>query len=194
MPPWITIDAPLELSLELSPAWPYEPKSCPEESGFYAILEEDDAIDAIEDQVQKLGLEFDRASLVPFYRLLWLLNNNRHKSSQGYLGFLEGGFFSQILLSPFHPDSSELIIDLTSVEELAAEFARRIDAAATLLLFPTAHSRIGFTPLGTKFGVPPALDLGFSLRLTMECIGNTQSAALAEWVNLTSLLVAVFEA
>jgi hypothetical protein len=187
------MDPPLQLPLALSPACPYEPKASPEETGFYAILEEGDEIDAVEDQVLKLGAGFDRTSLEPFYRLMWLLNRERHRSFQSYLGFLSGGFFSQILLCPIHLESLQPIIDLDTVQNLAADLANRFDAAALALPFPTSRSRIGFTPLGTKFGIPPVLDLGFSLRLTTECIGDSDSAALAEWVSLTSLLVTVFE-
>lgn len=190
---WIVIDPPLRLPLDLSPACPYEPKTSPEDTGFYAILEEGDAIDAVEDQVLKLGAGFDRTLLGPFYRLIWFLNGERHRSYQSYLGFLSGGFFSQILLSPIHLESLQPIIDLDTVRSLANDLATRFDAAALASLFPTSRSRIGFTPLGTKFGVPPVLDLGFSLRLTTECIGDSRSAALAEWVSLTSLLVTAFE-
>jgi hypothetical protein len=192
-PSWIVIDPPLELALHLSPAWPYEPKASPEDTGFYAILEEGDAIDAVEDQVLKLGAGFDRMSLGPFYRLMWFLNRESNRSFQSYLGFLSGGFFSQILLCPIHLESLQPIIDLDSVQDLATDLAARFDAAALASLFPMGRSRIGLTPLGTKFGIPPVLDLGFSLRLTTECIGDSSSAALAEWVSLTSLLVTVFE-
>lgn len=187
------MDPPLELPLELSPAFSYEAKAEPGETGFYEILEEGDAIDAVEDQVLQLGEGFDRTLLDPFYRLLWLLNRERYKSFQSYLGFLSGGFFSQILLSPIHRKSLQPIIDLDTVQNLATSLATRFDAAALVSSFPTSRSRIGFTPLGTKFGIPPVLNLGFSLRLTTECIGASSSAALAQWVSLTSLLVTVFE-
>jgi len=183
---------PLELSEEHSPACPYKE--------FLAILTEDDAVDAVQDQVLKLGPDFDRSALTGLYRLLWLLNDTtRHKTFQTYLRFKKHGklenrraesFFSEIFLCPLQAETGHFIIGIEDITELASEFARRFAIATASLNAGEGYS-IRLTPIKTKLDVP--MTSGYSLILRAEGIDASAREAVVKWRKLIQSMTAAFE-
>lgn len=188
---WVTQRPPLTLAEKDCPACPYD--------GFLPIFSEADAEKAVQDQTDKLDPEVDRKLLQPLYRLLLLLNDReRHKTFQAYFGYSgerrdsADCFYSEILLNPFHPESSQFIIDLEAVQVLASEFVHRVETEATQS-GPPRNTCITLTPIPTKFGKPPHPLWGYSLRLKTKASAHSRDAAIESWANSISMLVRVFD-
>lgn len=183
---------PPTVSEESSPAYPYD--------GFFAILSEGDVTTAIEDQVLKLGPDFDRTELAEFCRLLWLLNDTtRHKTFQAYLRFTDGnsentgGFVSEILLCPFDAESRQFVIGLDDITRMAFDFKTRL-TKATASADNKRDCSIRLTPLRTKFGVRPQPPTwGYSLRLRAETFADSPHQAVARWKALIGAMNKAFE-
>lgn len=192
----ISVLPPLDLDLADSPAYPYTPKSRPEDPGMTQIVSERDVEFALEDQVLKLGSDFDRNVLPPFYRFVWLLNkSSRQRSLQGYLGRFriddKQGFYSDVLLNPYDQPSDSFLIDLAQVQELASEYSYRLSLA--LEAQDPNGWRIKLRPVRTKFGLKPNLQLGYMLSIRIEATMESQERAAELWAHIVSSLESAFE-
>jgi hypothetical protein len=204
----ILVHPPRDRGKGKRPAFPYKRKRPDrmDEWGYVEIRDENDAADAIRDQVNRLDATFDRNLLFPLHRLLVLLKTDRYKTIDCLLHFLgdgdpnlhgfKAGFTSDFILICTDPDTSTPICHRTAVDDLRTDFLGKFMSVGMSVNMSGKESRRTIRLLATValFPTPSAPErTGLSLEMIVRGYGDTKDVAAQQWHTVITLLVSAFQ-